>query len=323
MAKRAHPPDEQPPAKRAKLPPPREAVTFDAPSHTYRLADGTKLTMSVSGLCACFFPPFDARAVSERVVASIARRGDGPEGSPSYAHLPLWDSAGRVVAEAPAVVRASWDATRDAGTAMHDRIEARCAAPLDAGGVDVGGLDADGPAPEEDKQFAAYAAWSVGAGRSVRAAEQRICSRALSLGGSVDLQWDVQGIDGRKKGVWPRVVVVDWKRISYDKLIAPAWGGERAYGPLARLLDASRLSKYTVQLWVYAALLERSYDVTVDSLEVVSLHPDNGVYGRIVVPFDRRAADEVLAVRAMQLREGLTDVQLRQELASGAWARRM
>ena len=93
--------------------------------------------------------------------------------------------------------------------------------------------------------------------------EKKVRDAELQLSGCVDMLYVREG----------RVWIVDWKRIhALDKT-----GVSQGLSPFEKLPNCN-LYKYTLQLNLYKFLLEKNYDMKVDGMSIVILHPENGRY---------------------------------------------
>ena len=87
----------------------------------------------------------------------------------------------------------------------------------------------------------------------------------------------------------------DWKRSGEIK--TDGWGRYATAPCLSHLPDAN-FWKYAIQLNIYRDILERCYDLKVNSMTIVCLHPDNESYQEFVVPRLANELEQMLAARA-------------------------
>lgn len=80
-------------------------------------------------------------------------------------------------------------------------------------------------------------------------------------------------------------VIVDWKR-SDPTSASVAFGGTRSLAPFSKHLDDSKVSRFKLQLALYAWILERNYGIVVNEGIIVFIHPDRESFFdvRIVKP---------------------------------------
>jgi ATP-dependent exoDNAse (exonuclease V) beta subunit len=102
--------------------------------------------------------------------------------------------------------------------------------------------------------------------------EWRVYSEDYHIAGSIDMIF---------KGDQPNTIkVFDWKR---SKEIKMNNRFEKGFYPLQDL-DHCNYQHYSIQLNTYKFILERHYDVKVDEMALIVLHPNNPSFVKIPVP---------------------------------------
>jgi hypothetical protein len=230
-------------------------IRFIEDSHEY-FVDGVKVGLSVTGLLASVdSDPFDADAVSQKIF-------NMREPHPRYSRAGLDSEGGEIrVRMQPSEIQDLWLQANHLGTDLHGKIErymngvAVCIAD---GDVNVQELAQVIKWWERKKREGFVAHWT----------EKIIFDEAVDLAGSVDFIMRNTKTGG--------LVIVDWKRCltTSSSGFSTAFRGKCLGTPLEHVA-ATKLNKWSLQVNVYARILERHYDVTIEGMAMVVAHPDN------------------------------------------------
>lgn len=224
-------------------------ITFDEPSHTYAI-DGSKYDISCTGFVHSFFGHFDP----DKVIVNMMRGKNWKEGNKYWGMTPeaikaLWAANGKEASEA--------------GTRMHLDIEHYYNASP------VGNMAVDDwtacPGPEWDYFMKYETKYRIPRGYVPYRTEWLVFKEDLRLAGSIDMVYSKP--DGT-------VAIYDWKRAKDIKLENEYQSG---LTPVDHLPDTNYWH-YTLQLNVYASMLEQNYDMKVSELALVILHPNQESY---------------------------------------------
>lgn len=243
-------------------------IQFDEASHTYTILCPDGQWRPALGSCTALigapFEQFDARQVAARMhrSGSLARKYPG-----------------ETVDSVVALWRRTGDAAARIGTDLHGLIERHL---RESGSVTdwcFGPAEAYAHVQKELGFFQDF--WRLWRPRLRRWwPEVRVCVPAHApdapppLAGSVDFLGEC--VDGR-------YVLMDWKR-SKDLQIkspVPKYGLEQPF----RSMRGTKFNKYSLQVHLYAEILQRYYGIPVHDLYIVVFHPDNDTFEEV------RAAD--------------------------------
>ena len=238
-------------------------LTFDSEAHAYWW-DGVAVSTSVTGLWESFFPSFDPDATIAKFFASWMRN----PASKYHALCSYLALVERV--DEPAqqhAIKLLWEANRNRaaalGTVLHAQIETHLL---------TGQLPNEEMMTVELKQYVSWRA-DHSTWRPLRT-EMRIYDDRARVAGTLDSLW--RDGDGQ-------IVLIDWKRCQPGALDKKAYRGETGWGPCATLAN-NAMGHYTAQQNVYAAILKRNYDIYVNEIYLVQLHPDMPTYKHVEVP---------------------------------------
>jgi len=221
---------------------------------------GTRYVHRVSSLAAAPFAPFDAENMSRMCAGK-----------------------GKYVGMTAREVRDAWALTglsaRTMGTEMHSIIEdfmggahslTQCADRASAAGL--------------SKEWTQFGKWlaDTQTKRGLRTFQQewRVGDPGSRVAGTVDYISEAgpnyRRGDGGTDVATPkgRIVIYDWKR---SKLISKAKNEASAMCGLTHLRD-NNFTKYSLQLNIYAELIERNYNLTVVGLYIVQFHETRKAY---------------------------------------------
>ena len=225
-----------------------DKLSFDEKSHTYYY-NNEKMRLSVTELVGEYFEKFDPDNAIEKMMS-------GPRWPrPEYQHK----ADGRPFT--PEEIKSQWDSigeyARNRGTWMHYNIERH-----------LNGLETSEGLPEF-KQFLDFERDFVKPQeiKPLRT-EWRIADPEYSLAGSVDYVGTLP--DGS-------CIIMDWKR-SKNLAVNPNNAyGRRGKWPLDHL-DDTEATKYFLQLNMYRYILQKHYNIVVNSMILTSFHPSVGSY---------------------------------------------
>lgn len=223
-------------------------LTFDEETHTY-IYNGVELT-SVTTFLSQFFSPFDAKRIA-KLKAMLAKK-NGTRGKTAAYWLRQWRLAS------------------EHGSRVHDAIE-NFVLHYEPSILSM---------LTDDKDYAKYTRAveylgerDVYQGSTRLIPEKQIVAPSLGLAGTVDL------IIKTKAGVH----IVDWK--TNEKISRTGFKGQKCKDPISHLPDCS-YSKYTLQLQLYAFILQELYGEKILSLTLVHLKEDEYVPYDIPIEFD-------------------------------------
>ena len=239
---------------------PRDArIRFVESSHEY-FVDGVKVGLSVTGLLASVDEdPFDAEAVSQKI---FSMREPHPRYSHAAADSAVDDTGTKPrVRMQPAEIQELWLQANHLGTDLHGKIERYMngvAVPIADGDVNVQELAQVIKWWERKKREGYVAHWT----------EKIIFDEAADLAGSVDFIMRNTKTGG--------LVIVDWKRCltTASSGFSTAFRGKCLGAPLKHVA-ATKLNKWSLQVNVYARVLESNYGVVIEGMAMVVAHPEN------------------------------------------------
>ena len=111
--------------------------------------------------------------------------------------------------------------------------------------------------------------------------EQKVFSAELGLAGTID--WMTVFEDGSFD-------LIDWK--TNEKLTSEGYKGKKGIHEVTKEVDDCHLTKYGLQLSMYAYILEKYYGLKCRNLIIVHLKEDE--YHDIVVPYEKELVEEML-----------------------------
>jgi len=246
-------------------------ITFDEPSHTYSI-DGSKYDISCTGFVHSFFGHFDA----DKVIANMMKGRN-------------WNEENKYWGKTPEEIKAGWaangKAASEAGTRMHLDIEHYYNSDP------VGNMAMDEweacPGPEWDYFMNYETKFRMPGGYIPFRTEWLVFYEEIRLAGSIDMVYKKP--DGT-------IAIYDWKRARDIKIENPF---QKGLTPVDHLPDTNYWH-YTLQLNVYATILEKKYDMKVSELALVILHPDQSSFRVMKL---NRLEEEVDAVFAHRLKK--------------------
>jgi hypothetical protein len=161
----------------------------------------------------------------------------------------------------PTEIQDLWTLANRLGTDLHGKIERYMngvPVPIADGDVNVQELAQVIEWWEQKKREGYVAHWT----------EKIIFDETADLAGSVDfIMRDTRSGD---------LVIVDWKRCltTSSSGFSTAFNGKRL-GPPLQNIEATKLNKWSLQVNVYARILEKHYGVTVQAMAMIVAHPEN------------------------------------------------
>lgn len=233
--------------KRKNAHPRDERIRFVEEGHLYYIDGVSDGWISGTTFVHSWFGSFNAKEI-------ISKMKNGKNWGPQNKYYGMED----------AEIMALWDKNRDeaatAGTKMHRNIE------LDLNAVSV---DDDSVEFLYYKQFKADHPWLV-----PYRLEWEIFSEDVRISGSIDAVFQ-----NKQTG---KFVLIDWKRSKEIKM-ENRW--QKAKPPIGHM-DDTNFSQYSLQCNLYRTILNTKYDLHVDEMYLVVLHPDNPgqTYQKITVP---------------------------------------
>lgn len=246
---------------------PRDSrVTFDEPTHTYSIDGSSDGICSVTTLIHQYFPHFDPDDV-------ILKMRNSRNGMPEkYARMTnsqikeLWNENGKEAS--------------GKGTMLHKRIELFYNDIETADELTIA------------KEFSYFLAFNETIKHRLEPyrTEWSIFRKELNLAGQLDMLYKIKREDGSYTGGF---ALYDWKR---SKEIKMDNSYEKGLGILSHL-DHCNYVHYSIQLNIYKRMLETLYDIQVDEMCLVILHPDNESFITIQVNEMKREINMIFKER--------------------------
>ena len=214
--------------------------------------------LSVTTFISTLFPLFDEDEVITKMMANT-RKWNDPVENPYY----------EMTREE---IKAQWEMIRtvasEAGTAMHANLEM---------------YYSERPYETDSKEFDLFLSYQkVHVNGKLKAfrTEWTVYSAFLRLCGSIDMLYsyvdEVDHGDGKK-----HLVLADWKR---SKRITYFNSYQSGSVPCTASMGDTNFTHFCIQLCLYKYILERHYNVIIDAMFIVALHPN---YDRFVcIPVD-------------------------------------
>jgi ATP-dependent exoDNAse (exonuclease V) beta subunit len=253
-----------------------DRILFDEETHSYTI-DGTKKGwISTTQFIHGFFGKFDADEVIEKMM-----KGRN------------WNSSNKYWGMTPDQIKKMWDESRDeassAGTRMHLDIEHYYNAEP------VGNLAGDGYDPLEGTEWKYFTNYEEKyrkvKGFEAFRTEWLVFNEEIKLAGSIDMVYKKP--DGT-------LAIYDWKRSKEIKFENKYQSGLE---PISHLPDTNYWH-YSLQLNVYATVLEKFYGVSVTELALVVIHPNNKNYKVVMLNRLKDEVDSMFDYRMAQIVSG-------------------
>jgi hypothetical protein len=231
-------------------------ISFTEDTHTYTV-NGEGGYTSVTTLIHHYFPKFDADIIIQKMMNS-----------------PKWGPENEYYNMTPADIKKQWsDGGKESsklGTYMHANIENY---------YNNLSVTEDFKKTLEYQYFINFV--KDNSNLKPYRTEWLIYCRPYKIAGSIDMVFK----DGDK------YVLADWKRckkIDYNNNF-----GEKGLGPFSDL-DHCNYNHYCLQLNLYRILLQKYYNINIDNMFLVVLHPNNKNYIKIDVPFITKPLIELI-----------------------------
>lgn len=244
-----------------------EVVKFVDETHTY-LVNDIPMKRSVTQLVKSFFPEFNSNGIALNMVSrpDFCRNSRYSSYQDMTKDLDLRTTDGKN--EAVKRISKSWSdnakKASELGTEMHQSIEYYY-------------KDQICVSTREFEMFKEFDIHTIEEGYVPFKSEQIVYDTEHSIAGSIDMLY----IREEDRNVSPsKVWVVDWKRCKEIKF--DSYGGSTGFPPLENKPDCN-YQHYSLQLNIYKYLLERNYNVVVEKMSLVILHPDQKKYIEIEV----------------------------------------
>ena len=219
-------------------------ISFDEPTHTYKIKGSSKGVISCTKFIHNFFPVFNADNVIRKMMASPKWPTNKLFGKSAQEIKDLWDKNAKEASSA--------------GTLMHYAIEQFMNRDYDH-------IDNTVKQSKEWAYFNNF--WKDTKGDLVPfRTEWNVWSKEYKLAGSIDMVFYKKSTNS--------YVIYDWKR-SKEIKFTNDW--ETALDPINHL-PSCNYWQYSLQLNVYRWFLETYYGLNISSMCIVVFHPDNTNY---------------------------------------------
>lgn len=281
----------------AKFPHPRDAaIVFRSSTHEYVYRDSFVFPWSVSSVAKRFSAPFDAAKTARQNF----QKWQGDASSKYYKFISLAREAGASDSRIEAAITLAWklngETQRALGTALHARIEAALnggdipdtQTEVDALDEDLGVFNLTTRCAKKVRDYlesgkyedtsavinvsadiAAWREWMKEAKLTPVRTEWIVYSLEYKIAGQIDALFMSEG----------KFILVDWKRVA---LSHEAW--RKCHPPFGEV-DDNKFGHYTIQLNIYAFILEKSYGISVSEMRIVQIHPSLPAgYAEYLVP---------------------------------------
>lgn len=244
-----------------------DRIVFYEEPHIYEIDGSSKGYTSVTTLNATCFSHFDQAGMIAKIVSGVKMR------DPEYAYY------GKTAEEIADLWKKNGQAAAEAGTAMHNNIEKY-----------YNGIPLHDESSVEYQYFLKFAADypHLEAYRT----EWLIFNEDIKLAGAIDMVF-FNKETGKKE-------IYDWKRVKEIKYDAYKKTDVGLYPFLATVPDTN-FWHYALQLNTYKKMLGDKYDIEIDKMFLVVIHPDNRMYLRLEVPDMQAEIGELFEVRRKQL----------------------
>ena len=214
-----------------------QRITFDEDSHTYHV-DGEKISTSVTKFIHSFFSEFNAEEIINKYYSYWQKNNHKQYGGLSKEEI-----------------LGVWDKERDLGTEFHAAIE-------DYYNLLLNKVSYKFWIPNRiKKEWFQFLQFDEQKGDLMPyRTEMRVWSKELDLAGSIDMLFK------KSNG---KFAIYDWKR---TKRIERN-GYDRGKYPLNDIIDTN-FWHYSLQLNMYKFLLEKYYDMEIEEMCLVQMHPN-------------------------------------------------
>jgi len=258
-------------------------IKFIEKTHKYVIDGSSEGYISTTALCGSHFSEFDENKSIKSMKISRQR--------PDHYAYQLSDDE----------IKEVWKQNRDDGTAMHDNIEKYM------------NLDMYDWQSKEFKMFQNFQR-DYPYYRPYRT-EWRVFCEKLKLAGSIDMVF----MDMRTG----KLVIADWKRTKFISMIGFCkCSKKRKLGKIdiihdintcegfgkseiTKHLPDSNFYHYTIQLNIYRAILKLNYNIVIDKLFLVVLHPNQPDYAKMDIDILEDVTKAMLHKRLLELKKNL------------------
>lgn len=259
---------------------------YDPSSATYQYAtnkDGVKDALRVTSVTTfidCLFEKFDGDAIVTRMMANT-KKWNNPNENKYY---------GKSKEEILLSWKDNGDQKSGQGSYAHNTIEHYCnERPYDA-------------SLKSFQLFLQFEKERVKDKLVPFRTEQYLFNREILMIGAVDALYSY--IDPKKQERDAEgklhIILVDWKCV--EKFTMEGFRdrtGKKKTGiqPCTSSLDDCKFSKYSIQLMLYKWMLEEAYDIIVDDMWIIIVHPQQLTYRREIVKWDAKLIFSILKHR--------------------------
>lgn len=228
-------------------------ITFNEENHSYKVNGDTYV--SVTTLIHKYFPEFNENKIIEKMMASK-----------NWSNSPYYGLSVQQIKD-------QWKGSRieasQAGTELHAKIETYYNTVLDDKCL-LGDYSCFGERTTKDIEY--FINFDKECMLKPARTEWRVFTEDFKVAGSIDMIFH-----GSKPGT---IKLYDWKRSKEIKMTNPF---EKGFYPVDKL-DHCNYSHYCLQLNLYKYILEKHYDLSVEEMALIVIHPNNLNYIKIAVP---------------------------------------
>lgn len=241
-------------------------ISFDEPTHTYKIDGSSEGVISVTTLIHHHFPQFNADEVLKKMRNSRNGLADKYKGLSDDQIKSQWSESGKEAS--------------GKGTKMHKSIELFYNDDFDYIYEDQ---------PTEFMYFIAFHE-TVKHRLTPYRTEWSIFRGDIKLAGQLDMLYSINGQEGK-------YALYDWKRSKEIKLENKF---EKGLGKLSHL-DNCNYNHYSIQLNVYKRILETLYGLSIVEMVLVILHPDNKSFQLFEVKEMKNEIDYIINERKKEV----------------------
>jgi len=269
----------------------RDKIEFIEDGHYY-LVNGQRMNNSVTQLVHKYFNGFEA----EKTARTMLARNDFLV---NKRYEKYWDLVGDLVRNGnkkDATGRTFFDIAVDRVTRKweDDGDEAAGDGTIMHKSIEKFYLTGEVSDTKEFQMFMNFHNYVTSLGYIPFRTESLVWSVKYSIAGSVDMLYiHKDDVDKEVK----RGKIFDWKRTREIKTFG---FGKKGIGPMSDKADCN-YEHYSLQLNIYKYLLERSYNIIINRMTLVILHPNQDDYELHEVPVNKAAVREILHIVKSEL----------------------